>query len=65
MRERERMSRRVVVVVVAAILLMIMMVMETDDVLREADDLLYSFMHSSSTVSKYRERYGSNSLQYK
>ena len=62
MRERERMSRRVVVVVVAAILLMIMMVMETDDVLREADDLLYPFMHPSSLGLKYRERYGHNSL---
>ena len=60
MRERERMSRRVVVV--AAILLMIMMVMETDDVLREADDLLYPFMHPSSLGLKYRERYGHNSL---
>ena len=59
------MSRRrtVVVVVVAAILLlMIMMMMETD-VLREADDLLYPFMHSPSLVSKYIERYGPNSLQ--
>ena len=53
------MSRRrtVVVVVVAAILLlMIMMMMETD-VLREAGDLLYPFMHSPSLVSKYRQRY--------
>ena len=55
------MSRRrtVVVVVVAAILLMVMM-METDDVLREACDLLYPFMHSPSLGLKYRERYGHN-----
>ena len=26
-------------------------------------DLLYSFMHPSSLVSKYRERYGQNGLQ--
>ena len=29
----------------------------------EAGDLLYSFMHSSSLVSKYREKYGLNGLQ--
>ena len=28
-----------------------------------AVDLLYSFMHPSSLVSKYRERYGQNGLQ--
>ena len=64
MSERERMSRRrtVVVVVVEAILLLMIMMMETD-VLREAGDLLYPFMHSPSLVSKYRQRYGPNSLQ--
>jgi len=60
--ERERMSRRrTVVVVAAAILLMIMMMMETD-VLCEAGDLLYPFMHSPSLVSKYRQRYRQNGL---
>ncbi len=58
------MSRRRTVVVVAAILLlMIMMMMETD-VLREAGDLLYPFMHSPSLVSKYRQRYRQNCLYY-
>ena len=33
------------------------------DALREADDLLYPFMHSPSLESKYRQRYGLNSLQ--
>ena len=54
--------RKVVVVVAAILLLMIMMMMETD-VLREAGDLLYPFMHSPSLVSKYRQRYGPNSPQ--
>ena len=65
MSERERMSRRrtVVVVVVAAILLMVMMIKETDDVLREACDLLYPFMHPPSLVSKYSQRYRQNGLQ--
>ena len=53
--------RRTVVVVVAAIL---MMMMETDDVPREAGDLLYPFMHSPSLVSKYRQRYRQNGLYY-
>ena len=63
MSERERMSRRrTVVVVAAAILLMIMIMMETDDVLHEAGDLLYPFIHSPSLVSKYRQRYRQNGL---
>ena len=63
MSERERMSRRRPVVVVAAanILLMIMIMMETD-VLHEAGDLLYPFIHSPSLVSKYRQRYRQNGL---
>ena len=57
------MSRRRTVVVVAAILLLMIMIMMETDVLREAGDLLYPFIHPPSLVSKYRQRYGLNSLQ--
>jgi hypothetical protein len=43
--------------------MIMMMSMETDDVLREAGDLLYSLMHPPSLVFIYRQRYGPNSLQ--
>ena len=39
------------------------MKIDDDDAPHGAVDLLYSFMHPSSLVSKYRERYGKNGLQ--
>ena len=42
---------------------MMAMEIDDDDAPHGAVDLLYSFMHPSSLVSKYRERYGQNGLQ--
>jgi hypothetical protein len=39
------------------------MKIDDDDAPHGAVDLLYSFMHPSSLVSKYKERYGLNGLQ--
>ena len=39
------------------------MEIDDDDAPHGAVDLLYSFMHPSSLVSKYKERYGLNGLQ--
>jgi len=39
-----------------------MISMETDDVRREAGDILYPFMHPPSLESKYSQRYRQNVL---